>query len=521
MKRFLRSDLENTELKPWEHPESEEDWDTEEQEDEVESDDSQAHEPLRQQFVRPPQTAGGFLNLPVELVGHILDLACPHSSDEKSYARAVNQVMSVCTLFNDVILGKPEFWKCIVIPPYDRPIDHIPLYIQRSKALSLDIIIHLSPDDSLYNRRQKFKARTGTLFGVADRWRTLQIVMDAPWRDVTSVLPPSLPGLESLEITSRSAQSLDHPALSIRTLVPKLSSLKVNRARLDLLSLRSERELDVLHLCGLSLNTAKWFACFAFVRSCTRLRTLHFSAIVSRAVGTALPDNLHQDQEIALQLLQTLDITTNASSAAMRHLLQIIEAPNLRSLSIGQLNPYTAAISSSGWTFEGLQLRFPLLERLALQRIFGSEDVVRSCLQALPTITHLAVLPHDHMTLLRLHLTDSSGDIFCPHLRVLVTKFVPPRVLRSALKPYASAGIRLGLWVHVDDIALSGLSDEFAFEELKRDVDWLRSSFDVRTTGAASTALYRSWEAVRSRSWRAHQELGADVQEIEGWDLRL
>ncbi|KAG8972231.1 hypothetical protein FRB90_010277 [Tulasnella sp. 427] len=345
--------------------------------------------------------------------------------------------------------------------------------------------------------------------------------MDAPWRDVTSVLPPSLPGLESLEITSRSAQPLNHPALSIRTLVPKLSSLKVDRARLDLLSLRSERKLDVLHLCDLILNTEKWFACFAFVRSCTKLRTLHFSAIVPPAVGIALPDNSRQYQDIALPQLQALDIITNVSSAAMCHLLQNIQAHDLRSLTIGQLHLFTAAIESSGWSFEGLQLRFPRLERLVLRKISGSEGVIRSCLQALPTITHLAVLLHEHTTLLKLHLTDSSGDIFCPHLRGLVTKSVRPRVLRSALKPYASAGIRLGLWMHVDDIALSGLSDEFAFEELKRDVDWLRSIFDVRTTGTASTALYRSWEAVRSRSWRAHQELGADVQEIEGWDLTL
>lgn len=451
----------------------------------------------------------------MELVADILYLACSPPIETSTHAKAVYQVMSVCTLFNDVILGKPEFWTCIVIPPYDRPIDHVPLYIQRSKYLPLNIILHLRPHDHGFSRRQRFKARTRTLSGEAHRWRTLQIVMDDPWRDVTSVLPPVLPTLESLHVMSKHRHGLDQPALCIRTKFPKLESLRVDQVRLDWSTVQFENGLDALLLHDLSLDTEKWFACFGFIRSCTHLQRLQFSAVVPRN-GIAVPLEPPPEQELSLPFLQDLRISTNASEITMRYLLQTLHAPELRTLSIAQVHLLTLAIVSSRWDFEGVRLQFPQLERLTLRGISGSEAVLQSFLKDLPTLTHLAVL-HEYTSPSTLPLSDDRGNLLCPNLTTLVTRDIPPQVLRSALEPYALAGARVRLWTHVDDIAHSGLSGETAFEELERNVNWLKCAFNLKTTGSASTALYRSWEAVCKRMWLKHQEVGADAPEVEGW----
>ncbi|KIO26637.1 hypothetical protein M407DRAFT_24082 [Tulasnella calospora MUT 4182] len=503
-------------LKPWEQTDSEEDWGTDETEDEIDPEEHHVTAPV----IRSTQNVGSFTLLPVELVANILYLVCSPSTDSTMHAKLVYQLMSVCTLFNDVILGKPEFWNSIVMPLYDRPIDHIPLYVQRSKSLPLNIILHLRPHDHGFSRRQRFKARTFTLFGEAHRWRTLQIVMDDPWKDITSVLPPVLPTLESLQVTSKHRHALDRPPLCIRTRLPRLNSLQVEQVRLDWSALQLEQKLDTLLLHDLYLDTETWFACFGFVRACTQLRNLEFRAIVPPS-GVFVPLQTTPEHEISLPLLQALRITTNAPKPTTRTLIRNLHAPELRALWIGQTHLLTLAVTSSKWDFEGAHLRFPRLERLILQSISGVEEVLRNSLSDLPTITHLAILQGAFTSPSTLPLNDDTGHLLCPNLTSLVTKGISPQVLRSALEPYALAGVRLRLWAHADDIALSGLSGESAFEELEQSVSWLRRTFDLRTVGMASTALYRSWEAVRSRLWMKHQVLGADATEVEGWSLRL
>ncbi|KAG9048129.1 hypothetical protein FS837_000700 [Tulasnella sp. UAMH 9824] len=504
-------------LKPWERAENEEDWEADETEDEI---DLEERQPAVASVIRPTQNAGGFTLLPVELIANILFLVCSPSTDPTIRAKSVYQLMSVCTLFNDIILGKPEFWNSIVMPPYDRPIDHVPVYIQRSKSLPLNIILHLRPHDHGFSRRQRFKARTCTLFGEAHRWRTLQVMMDDPWKDITSVLPPVLPSLESLRVTSKHRHALDRPPLCIRTRLPRLKFLQVEQVRLDWPALQLEQNLDTFFLHDLYLDTETWSACFGFLRTCTQLRNLEFRAIVPPS-GVFVPLQTTPEHEISLPFLQNLRITTNAPKPTTRSFIRHLHAPELRTLSISQTHILTFTITSSQWDLEGAHLRFPRLERLVLQTISGVDEVVRNSLKDLPTITHLAILQGAFTSPSTLSLNDDPGNLLCPHLTTFVTKGVAPQVLRSALEPYALAGVRLGLWSHVDDVALSGVSGKDAFEELERNVDWLRRTFNLRTVGMASTALYRSWEAVRSREWMRHQALGADVTEVEGWSLRL
>ncbi|KAG8964018.1 hypothetical protein FRC00_004046 [Tulasnella sp. 408] len=271
--------------KPWEQPESEEDWEADDTEDEI---DPEEHQAAVASVTRPKQNARGFALLPVELIANILYLVCSPSTDQIIHAKLVYQLMSVCILFNDVILGKAEFWNSIVMPPYDRPIDHVPLYVQRSKSLPLHIILHLRPHDHGFSRRQRFKARTSTLFGEAHRWRTLQVVMDDPWKDITSVLPPVLPILESLRVTSKHRHALDRPPLCIRTRLPRLKFLQVEQVRLDWPALQLEQKLDTFLLHDLYLDTE---TCHSAAQRCVRATANNSGVRNILAVPSKPPDH--------------------------------------------------------------------------------------------------------------------------------------------------------------------------------------------------------------------------------------
>ncbi|KAG8882611.1 hypothetical protein FRB97_008038 [Tulasnella sp. 331] len=453
--------------------------------------------------------------LPVELLSTIFSFvpAYTATSDPDRIEVIPTHLISVSSRFRSVAIITPELWTTIVVPPLNKHIDHIPVYIARSTLLPLHLVVHLSPSVPAYQRRSVFKKRLSSLVPERHRWKSLHIHMAGrQWKDITSILPNDLPNLKGFRIE---CEELGGGLMTFDTKAHKMSKLETVRINMDW-SLAPWRRLEEFQISHVICDDVYWHHFLKTVQLNVQLRFLRINAL--RKQGQA--NYLDAITRITLPNLHTLHITKMTSGNLVGQFLATVDASNLRELVISGAGHQT----SSEWSFQGAPFSFPTLERLLLRDVPGAVQVVRQSLLWAPSVKHFAVIGQSQTSGVRGYTgTGQSISIALRglpkpentrhqlHLESLTTRGIPPHSIKVPLEEG-----RLGIiWesmvinIHVDDTALSGTGKEDDFHHLEETMTWLRKRVIVRLWGQPSGVRYRTWDAVQKRAWTEHTDAGS------------
>lgn len=441
--------------------------------------------------------------LPVELIEAVFRCAA-ESQPTEDLPRLSTNLISVCRHFKNVASEMPDLWTTIVIPPIPTSTYHIPLYLERSKDRPLNVILVLKPHAPAADRRRRFQGRVKILYPFIQRWKTLRIIMEYPWKDISSLFPSTVPNVEEVWIGTEMKSEMD---TIWTTSFPRIKSLTVHRVNITWsnVPVTSLRQLELTEIWWTDTN---WVAFIEVARKNLSLRKLRISIHAFKYTGVGLPMSLGK---ISLPELEKLTFQNRRSGTSTAHFLNMLSALQLQQLTLAG----TGRADQLVWDFGPAAFSTPELTTLTLRNVRRVDDIILPCLLASSSLTRLSIINDqespEHFTTLA---TVRDLDEFpCPHLTYLATRFIQPAHVCDILQRQEFKHRRLTVWMHVDDIALPSTEPFAAFDALETSVTWLRENTDFHLFGVGRGGLYRDWETSRRRAWKEHSEAPVEWME--------
>ena len=377
---------------------------------------------IQSEYKNAKAKAAVISSLPEEILAIIFETGHVASSVEKTNRPFEIRVSHVSQRWRNIALQTPRIWTNICRVSYQQCLDSITAYLERSKAVTLDLYISTGSQDGNLHEDIMIIPFCQLINPHTCRFRRVSVTCGSQGElaEILQCISTSAaPHLESVDISLSPLSSVDE--------IDKYHQIFAGGAVC----------LNSIYLCRLALH-----CCMPPLGSVTnfhlhdvasRLRTnmaeLHnaLSAMTSLAHLVVEGEVIHHwpaDTVIKLPSLRSLLIrATNDQETATQVLgiLMTISSPSLEILSLHNL-----CDDDFDSSFESMSLgqpKFPSLHSLVLCDTGLSGSHMITVVRAFPTITHLTRADHDttEITSLLSHLQEDIK--YWPHLHTVALPF--------------------------------------------------------------------------------------------------